>query len=109
MIKRLFLLHSLCLIAIAGLAQDYTRSTLFGVGFSNQLDTYLSPMEYTGFQLSFLTARERMTHWADGNLSFQSLLQGAFSHTKNPARTATAWGGRLAYDAGWHYHWRLSD
>ena len=84
-------------------------STLFGVGFSNQLDTYLSPMEYSGFQLSFLASRERMTRWADGNISFQSLLQGAFSHTKNPAHTATAWGGRLAYDAGWHYHWQLSD
>ncbi len=84
-------------------------STLFGVGFSNQLDTYLSPMEYSGFQLSFLASRERMTRWADGNISFQSQLQGAFSHTKNPAHTATAWGGRLAYDAGWHYHWQLSD
>ena len=85
------------------------RSVLFGIGFSNQLDTYLSPMEYTGYQISFLTGRERMTHWANGNVSFQSLVQGAFSHTKNPSRTATAWGGRLAYDAGWHYHWRLSD
>ena len=84
-------------------------STLFGVGFSNQLDTYLSPMEYSGFQLSFLVSREHMMRWADGNISFQSLVQGAFSRTKNPARTATAWGGRLAYDAGWHYHWRLTD
>ena len=84
-------------------------STLFGVGYSNQLDTYLSPMEYSGFQLSFLVSREHMMRWADGNISFQSLVQGAFSRTKNPARTATAWGGRLAYDAGWHYHWRLTD
>ena len=84
-------------------------STLFGVGYSNQLDTYLSPMEYSGFQLSFLVSREHMMRWADGNISFQSLVQGAFSRTRNPARTATAWGGRLAYDAGWHYHWRLTD
>ena len=129
MIKKIILLSNLCLFALMAVAQDYSTlikgkekksetisvlrplqvSTLFGVGFSNQLDTYLSPMEYSGFQLSFLASRERMTRWADGNISFQSLLQGAFSHTKNPAHTATAWGGRLAYDAGWHYHWQLSD
>ncbi len=129
MTKRILFFSSLCLFALLAVAQDYTTliggkekksatpsvlrpqqvSAIFGIGFSNQFDTYLSPMEYTGFQLSFLTARERRTHWADGNLSFQSLVQGAFSHTKNPARTATAWGGRLAYDAGWHYHWQLTD
>ena len=114
MIKRILLSLNLCLFALMAGAQDYTSLvngkekrdipasvsrplqvfTLFGGGFSNQLDTYLSPMEYTGYQLS---------------LSFQSQLQGVFSHTKNPARTATDWGGRLAYDAGWHYHWRLTD
>ena len=129
MIKRILLFLNLCLFATMAVAQDYTSLvngkekkdmsasvssplqvfTLFGAGFSNQLDTYLSPMEYTGYQLSFLTGRERGTHWADGNVSFQSILQGAYSHTQNPARTATAWGGRLAYDAGWHYHWQLSD
>ena len=128
-IKRLFSLTFLCLFALMAVAQDYTAlvsgkekkgsdtslsrplqaGVLFGVGYSNQLDTYLSPMEYTGYQLSFLTSRERFTKWADGNVSFQSLFQGVYSHTQNPARTATAWGGRLAYDAGWHYHWRLSD
>ena len=129
MIKRILLLTNLCLFALMAVAQDYSTlvngkerksetpsvsrplqvSTLFGVGYSNQLDTYLSPMEYSGFQLSFLVSREHMMRWADGNISFQSLVQGAFSRTKNPARTATAWGGRLAYDAGWHYHWRLTD
>ena len=129
MTKRILLFIHLCLFALVAGAQDYTTlvngkekkgssasvsnplqvSALFGVGYSNQLDTYLSPMEYTGYQLSFFTSRERMTHWGNGNVSFQSLVQGAFSHTKNPARTATEWGGRLAYDAGWHYHWRLTD
>jgi hypothetical protein len=129
MIKRILLLTNLCLFALMAVAQDYSTlingkerksetpsvsrplqvSTLFGVGYSNQLDTYLSPMEYSGFQLSFLVLREHMMRWADGNISFQSLVQGAFSRTKNPARTATAWGGRLAYDAGWHYHWQVTD
>jgi hypothetical protein len=129
MTKRFLFLSCLCFCALLAVAQDYTTLisgkekksatsavprplqvfTLFGFGYSNQLDTYLSPMEYTGYQVSFFTGRERMTHWAQGNVSFQSIVQGAFSHTKNPAGTATEWGGRLIYDAGWHYHWRLSD
>jgi len=81
------------------------RTVLFGIGRTNQLDTYLSPMEYTGLQVSFLTQRERMTHLAKRHISFQSTFQGVFTSTDNPAETANYFGGRLAYDAGWHYHY----
>ena len=80
------------------------RSVLLGIGRTNQLDTYLSPMEYTGLQVSFLTQSERMTRLANRRISFQSTFQGAFTSTDNPAATANCLGGRLAYDAGWHYH-----
>jgi len=80
------------------------RTLLFGIGRTNQLDTYLSPMEYTGLQASFLIQSERMTRLAQGRMSFQSTLQGIFTSTENPAETAKYTGGRLAYDAGWHYH-----
>lgn len=127
MIKRFFILSCACFCAVFASAQDYSSlvkgnkknesslpkplqvSVLFGFGYSNQFDTYLSPMEYSGWQASFLASREHMPRWGKGNVSFQSLVQGAFSHTENPANTATDWGGRLAYDAGWHYHWRLTD
>lgn len=82
------------------------RAILLGIGHSSQLDTYLSPMEYGGAQLSFLTTRQRMTGLASGRVSFQSMVQGAFSRTQNPAATADALAGRIAYDAGWHYVWR---
>ncbi|MBP3712645.1 MAG: DUF3316 domain-containing protein [Bacteroidaceae bacterium] len=81
------------------------RSLLVGAGKTNQLDTYLSPMEYTGVQVSVLVQRERMTHLADHHISFQSTFHGAFTSTDNPAGTAKYLGGRLAYDAGWHYHY----
>lgn len=80
------------------------RSVLLGIGRTTQLDTYLSPMDYSGLQVSFLTASERMTRMADGRISFQSMLHGAFTSTQNPAGTAHNLGGRLAYDAGWHFH-----
>lgn len=81
------------------------RAYLFGIGRTNQLDTYLSPMEYTGVQVSFLTRSERMTRLAKRRISFQSTWQGAFTSTDNPAGTADFLGGRIAYDAGWHYHY----
>lgn len=85
--------------------RQVNRSVLLGIGHSNQLDTYLSPMEYGGPQLSFLTLRERMTGMADGHIAFQSMLQGAFCYVENPAATANELGGRIGYDAGWHYVW----
>ena len=85
--------------------RQVSRSLLVGIGRVSQLDTYLSPMEYKGPQMSFISMRERMTGMADGRISFQSMLQGAFSYAENPAQTANELGGRLAYDAGWHYVW----
>ena len=81
------------------------RTFLIGIGKTNQLDTYLSPMEYKGMQISFLTRSERMTHLAQRHISFQSTFFGAFTSADNPAETATYTGGRLAYDAAWHYHY----
>lgn len=109
--KYIIILALLLLVpSLSALAQEEGREgttfLMMGIGSSNQLDTYLSPMEYKGTQVSFLTGRERMTG-EEGRTSFQSMLQGAFTSTKNPARTGTEWGGRLAYDAGWHHNWRL--
>lgn len=81
------------------------RSLLFGIGRTHQLDTYLSPMEYSGIQVSFLTQSERMTHLAKRHISFQSTFFAAYTYTDNPAGTADYQGGRLAYDAAWHYHY----
>lgn len=78
---------------------------LLGLGRTNQLDTYLSPMEYTGLQVSLMSQRERMTRLANRHVSFQSTFFGAFTSTDNPAGTADYLGGRLAYDAAWHYHY----
>lgn len=81
------------------------RTLLFGIGRTNQLDTYLSPMEYTGLQVSFLTQSERMTRLANHHISFQSTFFGAYTSGDNPAGTANYIGGRIAYDAAWHYHY----
>ena len=60
-----------------------TRATMYGVGFTNVFDTYLSPQEYTG--IDFRVSREsmRMTRWMDGMLSLQSFFQADLGYTRN--------------------------
>lgn len=62
-----------------------TRATMYGVGFTNVFDTYLSPLEYTG--IDFRVSREsmRMTRWMDGRLSLQSFFQADLGYTRNKA------------------------
>ena len=40
-----------CMLHAQTKQADVTRATLYGVGFSNLLDTYLAPQEYTGIDL----------------------------------------------------------
>ena len=89
--------------------RDAAHALMFGVGGSNQFDTYLSPMEYKGSQFTFLRETLRMTHRAKERLSFQSLTQGTFSMTENPAQNANEYGGHIGYNAGWHYNWMLRE
>lgn len=89
------------------MGEDFSRSVMFGVGRSNQLDTYLSPLEYRGPQFSFLRETNHMTRWADGHISFQQLLEGVFSINESPAKNANDWAGRIGYNAGLHYQWHI--
>ena len=82
-----------------------THSFVLGIGSSHQLDTYLSPINYTGYQVSFVRETLRMTRLAHRRVSFQSLWQGTFSQTSNISGTATDLGGHIGYDALWHYNW----
>lgn len=82
-----------------------SHSFMLGVGSSHQLDTYLSPINYKGYQISLIRETFRMTRLADRRVSFQSLWQGTFSNTINTSGTASDLGGHIGYDALWHYNW----
>ena len=100
---------ALWLVALTASPQprEHTSSTawMLGVGRTRQLDTYLSPLEYSGPQFTALRETQRMTHRAHGRLSFQTLMQANFSFTENQPATASDWGGGISYDLGWHYNW----
>lgn len=84
-----------------------THSSLFGIGSTNLYDTYLSPLEYKGGQISFLRESLRCTHWLEGRITTQSLLHGYFGYARNRQETAREMAGQVGYDIGWHYNWIL--
>ena len=101
----MFILSCVCVHAQTAGDSIRSHSFMLGVGSSHQLDTYLSPQNYDGFQISLLRETLRMTRLAGRRISFQSLWQGTFSHSDNASGTATDWGGHIGYDALWHYNW----
>lgn len=101
----LVLLPFLCTKAQTAADSIRSHSFMIGVGSSHQLDTYLSPQNYGGYQISLLRETLRLTGMANRRVSFQSIWQGTFSQTKNLTNTGTDWGGHVGYDALWHYNW----
>ena len=85
------------------------RATLYGAGFTNILDTYLSPMEYTGPEIRILRESMRMTRLMDGNVSVQSLFQAHFSLTENKAETGNEMAGMVNWNYALHYQFRLTE
>lgn len=85
------------------------RATLYGVGFTNILDTYLSPMEYTGPEIRILRESMRMTKLMNGNVSVQSLFQANLSLTENKAETSNEMSGMVNWNYALHYQFRLTE
>lgn len=83
-----------------------TRSSVFGAGWVNRLETYLSPLEYTGPEVRFLRESERMTRMCRGRVSVQQLFEGNLSYTKNPTKDSEYLAGDFAWRIGWHWNWK---
>ena len=60
-----------------------TRATMYGVGFTNVFDTYLSPQEYKGIDFRISRESMRMTRLMDGNVSLQTFFQADLGYTHN--------------------------
>lgn len=97
----LLLLLALC---PSPLQAQRERTTLFGLGRANDYDTYLSPLEYTGPQVSFLHLTER-TLRRTPHLRFHTATQIDFARTQNTSRSAYDLGGKFRFDAGWLRAW----
>lgn len=82
-----------------------TRSTMFGMGGTNRLETYLSPLEYTGPEVRFMRESIRMTRMWGGRVSTQQFYEGNFSYSKNPTKDSEYLSGDIDWRIGWHYNW----
>lgn len=79
---------------------------LYGMGYTNVLDTYLSPLEYTGASLSITHRTERQARWGKGKVTVQGLYTGNLAALSSPTDDADEWDGNFSAAFGWHYNWR---
>jgi hypothetical protein len=85
------------------------RATTYGVGYTNILDTYLSPMTYTGTELRVQRESMRRTRLMHGHVSAQSMFNIGASITENDAATGEEWSGTVSWDYALHYQWQLTE
>ena len=78
-----------------------TRATSLAIGHTRQQDTYLSPLDFSGTQLSYLKESQRPVTLWHTPLQRQSLFQLNLSTTESPAGNSDYLGGLLRYDATW--------
>ena len=82
---------------------------MYGAGYTNVYDTYLSPQEYKGIEFRLSRESIRMTKLFDGNVSTQSFFQANLSYTKNRAETSNAFAGLVNWNYGLHYQFRINE
>lgn len=85
-----------------------TRSTMYGVGYTNVYDTYLSPQEYKGIDFRISRESMRMTKWMDGNVSLQSFFQADLGYTHNKVDNNNTFSGLANWNYGLHYNFRIT-
>ncbi|MBE6288304.1 MAG: DUF3316 domain-containing protein [Mediterranea massiliensis] len=83
-----------------------TRATLYGVGFANVFDTYLSPQEYKGVDFRMSRESMKMTRrWE--NISQQTFFQADLSYTHNKVDNNNTLAALANWNYGLHYHFPI--
>ena len=106
-LKKVLLAFSLLLYGVAVNAQDTLRSNkiitkaqLVGIGHVNQLDTYLSPSEYTGSELRYVSHTLR----DNGTPILREIIhQAHLSYTHNASEKNNNIGGLYNFQYNLHY------
>lgn len=98
----------LCLVATfllcPRLKAQYRTTLLWGIGRTNIYDTYLSPLNYRGPNLSFSADIQRQRK-KNAAVSFNSLTRINLGYTQNHVQTAQMYDFRISTDLGWSYAW----
>ena len=92
----------------ADTTRHVTRATLYGVGYTNVFDTYLSPQEYKGVEMRIVRESSRMTHLMQGNVMRQTLFQAYAGYTHNRVDNNNTFSSLANWNYALHYLFRLS-
>lgn len=79
-----------------------THCSMLGIGSNNQLDTYLSPLEYTGKELRFVQENIRFVHLFKKSVSLQNLIQVNGCYTKSPTDDGKYMSGMVDWNLAGH-------
>lgn len=82
------------------------QSTMIGLGNAHIYDTYLSPLEYKGWNLGVAHEQMKMTGIANDKVSAQHFFAIEFANTQNPAHNAHNYSLNLEYAYGLHYRFQ---
>lgn len=96
-----------CMLHAQTKQADVTRATLYGVGFSNLLDTYLSPQEYTGIDLRLSRESVRKSRWE--NITQQTFFQSNLSFTHNQIENNNTIGMLANWNYALHYNFPITE
>ncbi len=120
-LRRHSLILTLCLAALSAAGQSVcmsgncggrvlpsrtvTHEWLYGAGHLNVLDTYLTPLEYTGPLLSVTHRSERLARWGCGKVTVQAFFTGQAAALSSPADNHDAFDGQITAAVAWHRNW----
>lgn len=92
------------------LTHRYTSHGLtMGIGYTNVLDSYLSPLEYTGTELHLQRETFRQTTKAKGKIYVQTLLNAYTSSSENQAGNSKMYVGMLNWDLTYYYKFKTGS
>ena len=83
--------------------------TLIGIGGYRVKDTYLSPLQYSGWGMRILNERMKVVSLMDYRVSRQQIINVDIASTRNPAETARDFSGFVDYSLGYHYRFHPAE
>jgi Protein of unknown function (DUF3316). len=92
----------MCLLPAVAVSQEkpirsITSSTMIGLGVSEILDTYLTPLDYMGAQIQLINERLQVASYGKGKWVNQQLVGADFSANDNEAQNGLLMSGFLNY------------
>jgi hypothetical protein len=94
-----------CVAASVPTARPTTHEWLYGVGHLNVLDTYLTPLEYTGTSFSVTHRSERLARWGHARVLVQGYFSGYGAYLHSPTDDHREWDARLTAAVAWLRQW----